>query len=208
MICCLPSNHHCHLLSIHHLPTCPSSLLALISIIKPRISIIITIPCVCQDPWICWVKWELDLGSGCQWDILEYLLLKLPPPQVLPLKLRHLQDFPQDILLPILCWTGSVAGIGSHLVCCCRGWDSLCWVGVYVFKVMLSASIALFVSGFHMVGVLKLMCQPAMWSDHVIVGIFIVVYSSIDPINTPCLSPPSCLSTSNATLLGIFYLFW
>jgi hypothetical protein len=27
------------------------------------------------------------------------------------------------------------------------------------------------------------------------VGIFDVVYSSIDPINTPCLSPPSCLST-------------
>ena len=56
-------------------------------------------------------------------------------------------------------------------------------MGVYVSKVMLSASIALFVSGFHMVGVLKLMCQPVMLSDHVTVGIFIVVYSSIDPIN-------------------------
>ena len=106
---------------------------------------------------------ELDLGSGCQWDILEYLLLELPPPQDLPLKLRHLQDFPQDILLPILCWTGSVAGIGSHLVCCCRG-VRFCLLGesFCVSKVMLSAFIALFVSGFHMVGVLKLMCQPVM----------------------------------------------
>ena len=48
---------------------------------------------------------------------------------------------------------------------------------------------------FRTVVLLKLMCQPVMWLDHVIVGIFIVVYSSIDPINTSCLSPPSCLTT-------------
>ena len=32
-------------------------------------------------------------------------------------------------------------------------------------------------------------------ASHVIVGIFIVVYSSVDPINTPCSSCPSCHST-------------
>ena len=53
--------------------------------------------------------------------------LGVPPQDVLPpssssaWKLRHLQHFPQDIPLPILCWTGSVTGIGFYLVCCCRG---------------------------------------------------------------------------------------
>ena len=121
VICCLPSNHHYHPPSIQHLSACPSPILTLICTIKPRNSIIITIPYVCQDPWICWVRWELDLGSGCQWNILEYLLLKLPPPQDLPLKLRHLQEFPQDILLPfyvgldlllvlVLIWFAAVEG--------------------------------------------------------------------------------------------------
>ena len=85
----------------------------------------------------------------------------LPPSSSSACKLRHLQDFPQDIPLPILCWTGSVTGLGFHLVCCCRG-VRFCLLGgsFCVSKVMLSAFVALFVSGLHMVGVLKLMCQP------------------------------------------------
>ena len=143
VICCLPSNHHYHLPSIQHPPTYPSSLLALICIIKPR-NFIITIPCVCQGPWTCWVRWELDSGSGCQWDILEHPLLKLPPPQDLPLKMCYLLHLPLPaswgIFKTFLKISLSLFYVGLDLLlvmvfiwfAAVEGWDSVYWVGAFV----------------------------------------------------------------------------
>ena len=115
----------------------------------------------------------------------------LPPSSSSACKFRHLQDFPQDIPLPILCWTGSVTGIGSHLVCCCRGVRFSLFDGSFAFLGDIVCFYCLICSWLPHGGSVEVDVS----ASHVIVGIFIVVYSSVDPINTPCSSCPSCHST-------------
>jgi len=65
----------------------------------------------------------------------------------------------------------------------------------------LSAVIVLSIPGFHRVGVLKI----AVSTNHVVVGIFLIVYSSIDPINTTL--PFSLIMCCNSVFLVIYKKF-